>query len=152
MISRALSVWGLDLVPRDSSDPAAVRAKSSPIAANAYICNYRCPLPTLVFFHPTWWNQLQGALVCHQETWKSVVQSQLTPGGPWVGEGWKLWPQPIVRLGEQLLPGRVPCSAAAGGLQHILSHRNSPWVRCRLGLTSGACSPISSAATSQWCC
>lgn len=41
VISRALSVWGLDLVPRDSSDPAAVRAKSSPIAANAYICNYR---------------------------------------------------------------------------------------------------------------
>ena len=44
VISRALSVWGLDLVPRDSSDPAAVRAKASPIAANAYICNYRCLL------------------------------------------------------------------------------------------------------------
>merc|ERR1719278_523268 len=41
VISRALSVWGLDLVQRDSSDPAAVRAKASPIAANAYICNYR---------------------------------------------------------------------------------------------------------------
>jgi len=41
VISRALSVWGLELVPRDSSDPVAVRAKSSPIAANAYICNYR---------------------------------------------------------------------------------------------------------------
>jgi len=41
VISRALTVWGLDLVPRDSSDPAAVRAKASPIAANAYICNYR---------------------------------------------------------------------------------------------------------------
>ena len=37
-------MWGLDLVPRDSSDPAAVRAKASPIAANAYICNYRCLL------------------------------------------------------------------------------------------------------------
>ena len=44
VISRALSVWGLDLVPRDSSDPAAVRAKASPIAANAYICNYRLSL------------------------------------------------------------------------------------------------------------
>ena len=48
VISRALSVWGLELVPRDSSDPAAVRAKASPIAANAYICNYRCLLDSFL--------------------------------------------------------------------------------------------------------
>ena len=56
VISRALSVWGLELVPRDSSDPVAVRAKSSPIAANAYICNYRflhAPLPLLPLFYLT---------------------------------------------------------------------------------------------------
>ena len=60
VISRALSVWGLDLVPRDSSDPAAVRAKSSPIAANAYICNYRCPLPIL-FFSPNLMKSIAGS-------------------------------------------------------------------------------------------
>ena len=41
VISRALSVWSLDLVPLQSSNPAAVRAKNSAIAANAYICNFR---------------------------------------------------------------------------------------------------------------
>ena len=82
VISRALSVWGLELVPRDSSDPVAVRAKSSPIAANAYICNYRflhAPLPLLPLFYLTDWSQ--GTLVCDQETWKSVVQSQLATRG-----------------------------------------------------------------------
>jgi len=41
VISRALSVWALELVPLQSSSPAAVRAKNSPIAASAYICNFR---------------------------------------------------------------------------------------------------------------
>ena len=91
VISRALSVWGLDLVPRDSSDPAAVRAKASPIAANAYICNYRWLLkdshsPDSLF---TWFSS-QGALVCHQKAWKPVVQPQLSPGRPRVGERSKL--------------------------------------------------------------
>ena len=41
VISRALSVWGLELVPLNSTNPAAVRAKASAISATAYICNYR---------------------------------------------------------------------------------------------------------------
>ena len=41
VISKALSVWGLDLLPLNSSNPEAARAKNSPIAANAYICNFR---------------------------------------------------------------------------------------------------------------
>ena len=41
VISRALGVWGLDLVQLNSSDPAAVRARASPVAAAAYVCNYR---------------------------------------------------------------------------------------------------------------
>ena len=41
VITRALSVWGLDLLPLNSSNPEAVRAKSSAISATAYICNYR---------------------------------------------------------------------------------------------------------------
>ena len=41
VISKALSVWGLDLLPLNSSNPEAVRAKNSAISANAYICNFR---------------------------------------------------------------------------------------------------------------
>merc|ERR1719334_2136573 len=41
VITRALSVWGLDLLPLNSSNPVATRAKASPISANAYICNFR---------------------------------------------------------------------------------------------------------------
>ena len=42
VISRALAVWSLDLLPLNSSNPVATRAKNSPISANAYICNFRC--------------------------------------------------------------------------------------------------------------
>jgi len=41
VLTRALSVWGLDLLPLNSSNTVAVRAKNSPISANAYICNFR---------------------------------------------------------------------------------------------------------------
>ena len=41
VISRALAVWSLDLLPLNSSNPVATRAKNSPISANAYICNFR---------------------------------------------------------------------------------------------------------------
>lgn len=44
VISKALSVWGLDLLPLSSSNPEAVRAKNSAISANAYICNFRSDL------------------------------------------------------------------------------------------------------------
>ena len=41
VIERALSFWDLTLTPFTSLDPLAVRARSSPISANAYICNYQ---------------------------------------------------------------------------------------------------------------
>ena len=64
VISRALSVWGLDLVPLQSSNPAAVRAKNSPIAANAYICNFREHWFTIRRLGSQWFNLnslLEGA-------------------------------------------------------------------------------------------
>ena len=41
VISRALSVWGLELLQLNSSDTVATRLRASPISANAYICNFR---------------------------------------------------------------------------------------------------------------
>jgi len=56
VISRALSVWGLELVPLNSTNPAAVRAKASAISATAYICNYREHWFTIRRLGSQWFN------------------------------------------------------------------------------------------------
>merc|ERR550532_2708870 len=56
VISRALSVWSLDLLPLNSSNPEAARAKNSPIAANAYICNFREHWFTIRRLGSQWFN------------------------------------------------------------------------------------------------
>lgn len=56
VISKALSVWGLDLLPLSSSNPEAVRAKNSAISANAYICNFREHWFTIRRLGSQWFN------------------------------------------------------------------------------------------------
>jgi len=56
VISRALAVWDLELVPFNSDNPAAVRAKASAITANAYICNYREHWFTIRRLGTQWFN------------------------------------------------------------------------------------------------
>jgi len=56
VISKALAVWGLDLLPLNSSNPEAARAKNSPIAANAYICNFREHWFTIRRLGSQWFN------------------------------------------------------------------------------------------------
>jgi len=56
VITRALSVWGLDLLPLNSSNPTATRAKASPISANAYICNFREHWFTIRRLGSQWFN------------------------------------------------------------------------------------------------
>ncbi|XP_048736411.1 ataxin-3-like [Ostrea edulis] len=41
VIDKALQVWGLNLVQYNSQDPIAREARQSPVAQNAYICNFR---------------------------------------------------------------------------------------------------------------
>lgn len=41
VISEALSVWGLELIPYNSSDPRAAVARQCPMNENAFICHYR---------------------------------------------------------------------------------------------------------------
>eukprot|EP00088_Acartia_fossae_P013727 TRINITY_DN17264_c0_g1_i3.p1 TRINITY_DN17264_c0_g1~~TRINITY_DN17264_c0_g1_i3.p1 ORF type:complete len:584 (+),score=150.03 TRINITY_DN17264_c0_g1_i3:187-1752(+) len=56
VISKALSVWGLELIPYESSDTLATRARQSPLAANAYICNYREHWFTIRRLGTQWFN------------------------------------------------------------------------------------------------
>jgi len=56
VISRALEVWGLQLLPLNSSDPLAVRAKQAPISATSYICNYREHWFTIRRLGSQWFN------------------------------------------------------------------------------------------------
>jgi len=56
VISKALSVWGLELVNYSSSDPLAVRSRQSPISATAYICNYREHWFTIRRLGSQWFN------------------------------------------------------------------------------------------------
>merc|ERR1719273_2893458 len=56
VLTRALSVWGLELVPFNSSDARAVRLRTSPVAANAYICNFREHWFTIRRLGSQWFN------------------------------------------------------------------------------------------------
>lgn len=56
VISRALEVWGLHLLPLNSSDPLAVRAKQAPVSATSYICNYREHWFTIRRLGSQWFN------------------------------------------------------------------------------------------------
>jgi len=56
VIERALSFWELTLTSFTSSDPLAVRARGSPISANAYICNYREHWFTIRRLGQQWFN------------------------------------------------------------------------------------------------
>ncbi|XP_050036377.1 ataxin-3-like isoform X2 [Dermacentor andersoni] len=41
VIANALKVWGLELVPYNSTDPVAQAAQADPTLSTAYICNYK---------------------------------------------------------------------------------------------------------------
>jgi len=56
VISAALKVWGLDLIPFNSSEDLAVRAQRAPEALIAYICNYRDHWFTIRKLGNQWFN------------------------------------------------------------------------------------------------
>ncbi|XP_023333294.1 ataxin-3 [Eurytemora carolleeae] len=56
VISKALEVWGLELVSFTSADPLAERARQSPLAAQAYICNYQEHWFTIRRLGQQWFN------------------------------------------------------------------------------------------------
>ncbi|RZF48098.1 hypothetical protein LSTR_LSTR002164 [Laodelphax striatellus] len=56
VINSALDVWGLELVPYESSEPRAVMAQQKPTEMNAYICNYRDHWFTIRRLGHQWFN------------------------------------------------------------------------------------------------
>ncbi|KAI5734019.1 hypothetical protein M8J77_001549 [Diaphorina citri] len=56
VISSALEVWGLELVPYSSSDPKAIQARESPEKMQAYICNFKQHWLTVRKLGNQWFN------------------------------------------------------------------------------------------------
>ncbi|XP_039286661.1 ataxin-3 isoform X2 [Nilaparvata lugens] len=56
VINSALHVWGLELVPYESSESRAVMAQQNPTEMNAYICNYRDHWFTIRKLGHQWFN------------------------------------------------------------------------------------------------
>ncbi|CAH0391644.1 unnamed protein product [Bemisia tabaci] len=56
VINSALGVWGLELVPYNSTEPRAMQAKHNPDSMNAYICNYKDHWFTVRKIGSQWFN------------------------------------------------------------------------------------------------
>ncbi|XP_021919039.1 ataxin-3-like isoform X2 [Zootermopsis nevadensis] len=56
VISSALEVWGLELIPYNSTEPRALEAQQCPEAMQAYICNYRDHWFTIRRLGQQWFN------------------------------------------------------------------------------------------------
>lgn len=56
VISSALKVWGLELIPYNSTEPRAVQAQKNPAEMQAYICNYRDHWFTIRRLGNQWFN------------------------------------------------------------------------------------------------
>uniref|UniRef100_R4G302 ubiquitinyl hydrolase 1 n=2 Tax=Rhodnius TaxID=13248 RepID=R4G302_RHOPR len=98
VISSALEVWGLELVPYNSSEPLATQAQQQPENMVAYICNYRDHWFTIRKLGHQWFNlnSLLSGPQLISTTYLSIFLAQLQQ------EGYSIF---VVRGG---LP---PCSA-----------------------------------------
>lgn len=56
VISSALKVWGLELIPYNSTEPTALMAQNNPSQMNAYICNYKGHWFTIRKLGNQWFN------------------------------------------------------------------------------------------------
>ncbi|XP_012279282.1 ataxin-3-like [Orussus abietinus] len=56
VISSALKVWGLELIPYNSTEPTALMAQNEPSAMKAYICNYKGHWFTIRKLGNQWFN------------------------------------------------------------------------------------------------
>ena len=56
VIQRALSTWGLEVIPYGSSDQRAVYAREDPTTQNAYICNFSNHWYTIRKIGDFWFN------------------------------------------------------------------------------------------------
>ncbi|KAI4489546.1 hypothetical protein M0802_010983 [Mischocyttarus mexicanus] len=83
VISSALEVWGLELVPYNSTKPAALMAQNDPSQMKAYICNYKGHWFTIRKIGTQWFN-LNSMLTGPQlisDTYLAMYLAQLLQEG-----------------------------------------------------------------------
>ncbi|XP_012137897.1 ataxin-3 isoform X2 [Megachile rotundata] len=83
VISSALKVWGLELIPYNSTEPAAIMAQNDPIQMKAYICNYKGHWFTIRKIGKQWFNLnsvLSGPELI-SDTYLSMYLAQLLQEG-----------------------------------------------------------------------
>lgn len=83
VISSALEVWGLELVPFNSSEPICEKAKRNPESMTAYICNYRDHWFTIRKLGYQWFNlnSLLSGPELISDTYLSIFLAQLQQEG-----------------------------------------------------------------------
>ncbi|XP_066909567.1 ataxin-3 isoform X2 [Halyomorpha halys] len=83
VISSALEVWGLELVPFNSSEPICEKAKRNPETMTAYICNYRDHWFTIRKLGYQWFNlnSLLSGPELISDTYLSIFLAQLQQEG-----------------------------------------------------------------------
>ncbi|XP_075228603.1 ataxin-3-like isoform X2 [Lycorma delicatula] len=83
VINSALDVWGLELVPYNSTEPRAVLAQQNPTEMKAYICNYRDHWFTIRRLGHQWFNlnSLLSGPELISNTYLSMFLAQLQQEG-----------------------------------------------------------------------
>ncbi|XP_015595693.1 ataxin-3 [Cephus cinctus] len=83
VISSALKVWGLELIPYNSTEPTALMAQKDPSQMNAYICNYKGHWFTIRKLGHQWFNlnsMLSGPQLI-SDTYLAMYLAQLLQEG-----------------------------------------------------------------------
>lgn len=83
VISSALKVWGLELIPYNSTEPTALLAQNDPSQMEAYICNYKGHWFTIRKIGKQWFNlnsMLNGPQLI-SDTYLAMTLAQLLHGG-----------------------------------------------------------------------
>ncbi|CAL7940293.1 unnamed protein product [Xylocopa violacea] len=83
VISSALKVWGLELIPYNSTESAAIMAQNDPLQMKAYICNYKGHWFTIRKIGKQWFNLnsvLSGPELI-SDTYLSMYLAQLLQEG-----------------------------------------------------------------------
>ncbi len=83
VLQKALSAFGLDLVPFSSQNPLAIQARNDPTALKAFICNFKEHWYTIRKIGNYWFNlnSMFKAPELISETYLSILLAQLVSDG-----------------------------------------------------------------------
>lgn len=137
VISSALQVWGLELVPYASTDERARSALSDPSQMNAFICNYKDHWLTIRRIGNQWFNlnSLLNKPELISDTYLALYLAQLQ------NEGYSIFvvfgELPECRADEylRLNPIVSPLSASRRQLESSISHESDPDMQAALQMS-----------------